>query len=582
MFTRMLSRPRWAADDRSGHVGVGCLLEDGVEDRNRALGAVDAEPLLAHVLGGEEALERLRRVQPTEDVELLVDRQLVGDALDLLLDPALLVRLLDVHVLDADRAAVRVAEDAEDVAHAHGVLAADGRIDAGHAPGQELAVEVPDGQAVGRGVELGVHLGLFGRQRIEVGDQMAAHAVLVDQLDDLHLLGERGLLVIGGVHVATPAHGFVRDPDRAEHLFVEVVVADEEIVNPLEEQAGLGPLDDPVVVGRGQGDDLRHPELRQRLGVGTLPLGGVVERPHADDRTLPGHQPGDRLHGADGAGVGQGDRRAHKVVGAELVGAHLADELLVPPVELGEAERVGIADAGDEQRAAAIGLLDVDGDPQPDVGMVHDAWRAVGTLGVGRVQGRHRVRRGPHDGVPDQVGERHLSSPLAGQVAVDDLAVDLEELGGHGSEAGRRRDLETRLHVGDDASGRTPQRLTDRLRRGLGRRCGGCRFRGGGRRRCGGRCRLTCRSGGGGGRRRGGRGLVPPVVLEEVPPALAHGLRIGAVLLVHLVDEPVVGTEAGRLREQGGRGIAHLADRTGVGGTQERRARAESGSTKHG
>ena len=40
-------------------------------------------------------------------------------ALDLRLDPALLVRVLDVHVLDADRAAVRVAEHAEQVAEVH-------------------------------------------------------------------------------------------------------------------------------------------------------------------------------------------------------------------------------------------------------------------------------------------------------------------------------------------------------------------------------------------------------------------------------------------------------------------------------
>ena len=44
--------------------------------------------------------------------------------LDLALDPRALVGVLDVHVLDADRAAVRVAEDAEDPAQLQERLAA--------------------------------------------------------------------------------------------------------------------------------------------------------------------------------------------------------------------------------------------------------------------------------------------------------------------------------------------------------------------------------------------------------------------------------------------------------------------------
>ena len=68
------------------------------------------------VLGGEELLERLGGVEPLEDVALVVGGELGRDALDLLLDPALLLGILDVHVLDADRAAVGVAQHVEDVA----------------------------------------------------------------------------------------------------------------------------------------------------------------------------------------------------------------------------------------------------------------------------------------------------------------------------------------------------------------------------------------------------------------------------------------------------------------------------------
>ena len=109
-----------------------------------------------------------------EDVALLVGRERDGDAFDLLLDPALLVGLLDVHVLDADGAAVGVAQEVQDVAEGMAVAPAD-------AVGEELAVEVPDGEAVGGRVELGVHARLLGRQRVEVGDEVAPHPVHVDQ-----------------------------------------------------------------------------------------------------------------------------------------------------------------------------------------------------------------------------------------------------------------------------------------------------------------------------------------------------------------------------------------------------------------
>ena len=88
------------------------------------IGIADSAPsrpkrFCADVLRGEELLERLGRVQPLEDVALLVVAELGPHALDLRLDPALLVGVLDVHVLDADRAAVGVAQHAEDVAERH-------------------------------------------------------------------------------------------------------------------------------------------------------------------------------------------------------------------------------------------------------------------------------------------------------------------------------------------------------------------------------------------------------------------------------------------------------------------------------
>ena len=61
-----------------------------------------------------------------------------GDAFDPLLDPLLLIGLLDVHVLDADRARVRVAQHAEDVAERH------------HATGRRPAPRFPTGNSRSR------------------------------------------------------------------------------------------------------------------------------------------------------------------------------------------------------------------------------------------------------------------------------------------------------------------------------------------------------------------------------------------------------------------------------------------------
>ena len=51
---------------------VGGAGEDLVEDRDRRLGAFDAEPLGADVLRGEELLERLGGVEALEDAVLLL------------------------------------------------------------------------------------------------------------------------------------------------------------------------------------------------------------------------------------------------------------------------------------------------------------------------------------------------------------------------------------------------------------------------------------------------------------------------------------------------------------------------------
>ena len=87
-------------------------------------------------------------------------------ALDALLDPRALLGVLNVHVLDADRARVGVVQAREDVTQQHLVRVAE-------AAGGEGAIQVPHAQAVGRQIEVGVATHAVG-QRVGVGREVAA------------------------------------------------------------------------------------------------------------------------------------------------------------------------------------------------------------------------------------------------------------------------------------------------------------------------------------------------------------------------------------------------------------------------
>ena len=247
------------------------------------------------VLGLQERLERLGLVELAQDAQLLVVAGLLVLELDVLLEPAALLGVLDVHVLDADRAAVRVAQDAEDVAELHLALAAEAARD-------EVPVEVPERQAVLLDLEVGVRA-LHVLERIDVGHQVAAHAERVDEL--LHACGLVDALGEVDVDVGRPVDGRVGDAQRREDVFVEVALPDEQLVHLLEELAGAGALDDAVVVGAGERDRLADRELVERLLARALELGGVLEGAGADDAALPAHEARDRVHGADAAGIGQ-------------------------------------------------------------------------------------------------------------------------------------------------------------------------------------------------------------------------------------------------------------------------------------
>ena len=196
-----------------------------------------------------------------------------GLTLDVLLDPVLLSGILNVHVLDAECAAVRVAQDVKN-------LVEGGDVAARQPVCHEVARQVPDRQPVGQWVELGVDVRWLGIEGIEVCDEVTAHAVHVDEglypnlLDGLLLLA---LLRPGaGVVVDLPADRLIGHTHRLEEVVVEAVGARQQGSDAGEEEPGLGALDDAMVVRRGERDDFAQAELGQHPGIGSLVARGVA------------------------------------------------------------------------------------------------------------------------------------------------------------------------------------------------------------------------------------------------------------------------------------------------------------------
>jgi hypothetical protein len=262
-----------------------------------------------------------------------------------------------------------------------------------------------------------------------VGHKVAADPVGVDQL--LHAGGLVDIVLVGSRDVLNPAHRLVGDTERGKDLVVEIVFAEQQLVDRAEELAGLSALDDPMVVGRGQGHDLAHGKPGERLWRGTLEFGGVLHRADCDDRRLAGHEAWDAVDGPDAAGVGEADRGAGEVVDGQLARPRPPDHVLIGRPELREVHLLCGLDRRYEQLPRAVAFLDVDREAEVDVPRLLDRRLAL-EFGVRPVHRWHRLDRLDH-GEADQMGEGHLPAAAALQVIVDDDPVVDQKLGRDGS-----------------------------------------------------------------------------------------------------------------------------------------------------
>ena len=437
-----------ADHDLAGAVGRR-QLDHLVEHRDRHVEALDRELLLAQVGLVHEALERVDHRQAAQQRgRLVVGERLAERArLDLVAQPGALAVRGDVLDLVGDRAAVGLAQVRERVGQrrARHADAEDPRGDLRHHLGR---------QAERLGIERGVALGLGG-ERVELGREVAVHAVRLDQRDrgldrlQQRLVGRAARLGGGGVALAVALDGGGRGGggrargvaelglEVLEERLVEAVLALQVGLDDLEELAGLGALDDAMVVGRRH----RHHLLGADHLADRAEPGRVADRAGGDDRALPGHEARNGGDRSDPAGVREREVGADEVVGGQLVLAGAGDQVAERVEELGEAEAPGVADDRDHQRAAAVLALDVDGDAEVD-GAVVDAVRLAVDLVEVVGHDRHLLGRGAGDRVGDQVGERDL---VAGVLEL--LAAGVERRDGDRAERGGGRDRPRLVHV---------------------------------------------------------------------------------------------------------------------------------------
>ena len=157
---------------------IAAALDDLFQRRDHGLAAVQSEPLGAGETLVQEAFEALGLDQLVQDGDLAFLGEGVGlelvRSLEPFLKPGLLLRLGDMHVLDADIAAVGALQDRQH-------LADRARLQAQHAVEVDRPVQIGAGEAIEFRRKFGVLDRLFNAQRVQVGLKMAAHAIGADQ-----------------------------------------------------------------------------------------------------------------------------------------------------------------------------------------------------------------------------------------------------------------------------------------------------------------------------------------------------------------------------------------------------------------
>src|ERR1039458_6554960 len=164
------------ADAYFAHAEIAAALDDLLERRDQRFAAVETETLGAGIFDVDEFLEAFGFHQLVENGALALNGEadFLVAAFDALLDPAFLRGIGDVHELHAQRLAIGAAQDSDNLAHGR-------KFEPEHLVEENPAVEIGFGETVGARVEFFFVLFRLEPERIELGVEMAAHAVGADQ-----------------------------------------------------------------------------------------------------------------------------------------------------------------------------------------------------------------------------------------------------------------------------------------------------------------------------------------------------------------------------------------------------------------
>ena len=436
---------------------IGEQLQRFLQHHDHRVEAFDREGLLPQEGAAQVAVHGFDLGQPAQQLELAfrAERLAIATGLDPLAQPVALFVTRDVLDLIGDRRAVGLPQVHE---HLGEIFA--GNADAQDAGGNRL-------QELGR--EAMVHrierriAGRCTAERIQPGGEVAVAAIGRHQGHAGRHRSQQlgfGRGWRGDRRLRTNRARCLADTGRCRHMhrlegrLVEAVRARQQLVDPAQVLARFGALDDAVVVGARHRHHFGDAQLAQPAFRDGGELWRVTDGAGGHDGPLALHQPWDRRHRADAAGIGEHDGGAGEIVGDQLASAGFRHQRLVLIAERGEVQPVGVANHRHQQHAATILALHVNRQPQVN---------AACDPGGGAVDPfechRHRrhVLHGMHDGEGDQMGVGNLFRPARRLDRLIELPAPLvQKVDPHAAKAGGGRYLTAFLHVLDQRGRRAP------------------------------------------------------------------------------------------------------------------------------
>ncbi len=162
----------------------------------------------------QKRFECLGFVEFAQNPELIITRHTFLRYFNPLLKPFPLFRVLDVHVLDSDSAAVGISEHSQDVAQFHQRFSTE-------PTGGEFSIQVPESQIMLQYLQICV-IALVILEGVGVRNDVPANPKCVDQFLDSGGLVE--ICVVRRRNIARPTNRNIWNAECAENFIVEAVL----------------------------------------------------------------------------------------------------------------------------------------------------------------------------------------------------------------------------------------------------------------------------------------------------------------------------------------------------------------------